>query len=316
MRWIAIALVLIGLLSGCGGPEAGHEVEANGGRIVISGAWALYPLMVCWAEEYQRQYPAVAVDISAGGAGKGMTDALANVVDLGMVSREIHPEESARGAWWISVARDAVVLTLNARHPRLAELQARGARRTELARIWMGGEWRTWDRLVEGMPAAPLHLYTRSDACGAAQTFAAYLGGQQEDLGGIGVYGDPGLAEAVRADELALGYNNINFVYDRQTGRPMPGLAVLPLDVDDSGRIEADEAVYDDLATLTAAIGAGRFPSPPARDLHLVSAGTPRRKIVRDFLRWILTAGQALVGESGYIALDDDRLSRELERLQ
>jgi len=61
------------------------------GQISLSGAFALYPLAVKWAEEFRKLHPKVKIDISGGGAGKGITDALAKVVDLGMVSRELKP---------------------------------------------------------------------------------------------------------------------------------------------------------------------------------------------------------------------------------
>ena len=57
------------------------------GTIRVSGAWALYPMMVRWGEEFRKIHPKVRVDISAGGAGKGIADALAGLVDIGMVSR-------------------------------------------------------------------------------------------------------------------------------------------------------------------------------------------------------------------------------------
>ena len=63
------------------------------GEIQLSGAFALYPMAVKWAEEFRKIHPKVRIDISAGGAGKGITDALAKVVDLGMVSRDIYPQE-------------------------------------------------------------------------------------------------------------------------------------------------------------------------------------------------------------------------------
>jgi phosphate transport system substrate-binding protein len=44
------------------------------GTIMISGAFALYPMMQRWAEEFTKAYPKVNFDVSAGGAGKGMTD--------------------------------------------------------------------------------------------------------------------------------------------------------------------------------------------------------------------------------------------------
>jgi len=51
------------------------------GRLSLSGAFALYPMAVKWAEEFKKANPAVKIDISAGGAGKGMTDVLNNMVD-------------------------------------------------------------------------------------------------------------------------------------------------------------------------------------------------------------------------------------------
>ena len=54
-----------------------------------------------------KLHPDTQFDIQAGGAGKGMTDTLAGAVDIGMVSRDIKPEETARGAYWVPVAKDA-----------------------------------------------------------------------------------------------------------------------------------------------------------------------------------------------------------------
>ncbi len=79
--------------------------------ISISGAFALYPLVVKWAEEYKKEYPEIRFNISGGGAGKGMADALSGAVDLGMFSREIHQAEKDKGVWWIGLTIDAVVPT-------------------------------------------------------------------------------------------------------------------------------------------------------------------------------------------------------------
>ena len=48
----------------------------------------------------------------------------------------------------------------------------------------------------------PVHVYTRSDACGAAETFAAWLGAKQEDLEGTAVFGDPGVTSVVQRDKV------------------------------------------------------------------------------------------------------------------
>ncbi|MFH1857342.1 MAG: substrate-binding domain-containing protein, partial [Candidatus Omnitrophota bacterium] len=274
------------------GPQplrAAGKAEALQGTITISGAWALYPMVVKWAEEFQKIYPKVKIDIAAGGAGKGMVDCLAQIADLGMVSRDIYPEEKAKGAWWVSVVKDAVVPTMNEKHPFAQALLKRGLKREEAMAIWITGTIRKWNELAGGEKTHEIHVYTRADACGAAETWAKYLGKNQEDLLGVGVYGDPGLAEAVRGDELGLGFNNINYVYDNQTKEPVKGIRILPLDLDGNGVIEEEENFYARRQDVVQAIAKGKYPSPPARNLHLVCYGRPRKEIVRVFLRWVLT---------------------------
>jgi phosphate transport system substrate-binding protein len=161
-----------------------------------------------------------------------------------------------------------------------------------------------------------IHVYTRSDACGAAETWAAYLGDyRQEDLLGVAVYGDPGLAEAVSQDPLGIGYNNLNFAYDADTGRPVAGLEIIPLDLDGNSQVDADENFYAARSDLTTAIGDGRYPSPPARALNLVTKGQPG-ELALAFTRWVLTDGQAFVEETGYIPLAQTQLQAELEKLE
>ena len=201
-------LVILFFAYSCSKGKESADTSTASGRITISGAWALYPMAVMWAAEYQKKYPDVLIDISAGGAGKGMTDALSGTVDLGMVSREINSAEIQKGAWWISVVKDAVIPVMNEKNPLRDGLLKRGLTRNEFTRIWISGKITAWNSFIVSGTNYPLHVYTRSDACGASETWAKYVGGTQEDLKGTGVYGDPGLADAVRNDIAGIGYNN------------------------------------------------------------------------------------------------------------
>jgi phosphate transport system substrate-binding protein len=303
---------------------AGAPGAAPRGSLSLSGAWALYPLAVRWQEEYRKSHPDTVVDVQAGGAGKGIADALAGVVDIGMVSREISPAEVEKGAVALAVAKDAVVATVSAKNPLLHDILRRGLKKEDLAALWMRGLPNSWEALLDPVVAAgavgrtPVHVFTRSDACGAAETWAAYLGGHQEDLAGVGVYGDPGLAEAVRRDPLAIGFNNVNFAYDARTLRPVAGLAICPIDLDGNGRIDPAESVYATRDDLVRAIAANVYPSPPARDLYFVIKATPPgprragRPLLAEFLAWVLTEGQTFVPEMGYIAVGPDRIASSL----
>ena len=293
-------------------PASGAAGRGLSGTIRVSGAWALYPMMARWADEFQKINPKVRIDVSAGGAGKGAADALSGMVDIGMVSRDIHPEEVKKGGYGVPVVKDAVLATANSANPAAKQLRAQGVKRATFASLWIEEKPLTWGQVVGNSRVTDkVRVYTRSDACGAADTWAKYLGKAQEDLKGVAVYGDPGVAEAVRKDKFGIGYNNLNYAYDLNTGRPLPGILVVPIDINGNGKLDKAESFYDTNAAVLKAIASGVYPSPPARDLFLLTKGRPKG-ITRDFILWILKDGQKNVGQAGYIQLPKQKLTKSI----
>jgi phosphate transport system substrate-binding protein len=297
-------------------PKA-YSQEKLSGQISISGAFALYPMTIKWAEEFRKINPGVRIDISAGGAGKGIADALSGMVEIGMVSREIYQEEIKKGAFPIAVTKDAVVAVISEANPALQDILSKGLRKDAGNNIWMTGKNTTWSQAFNVKSSSPIHIYTRSDACGAAEMWAKYFGKKQEDLLGVGVFGDPGLAQAVKRDPLGIGFNNIGYAYDAKTKLQVKGLRVVPLDLNNNGKIDDDENFYGSMNDLIAAIAAGKYPSPPARELYFVCKGNPKsNKVLNEFIKWVLTDGQKYVHEAGYIALPKEKISGELKKLE
>lgn len=291
--------------------------EKQSGQISISGAFALYPMVVKWADEYKKINPRVRFDISAGGAGKGISDALNGMVEIGMVSREIYPEEMKKGAFPIAVTKDAVVAVVNELNPSINEIMTKGLKKDAGNNIWITGKYTTWVQAFGVKSASPLHIYTRSDACGAAEMWAKFFGKKQEDLLGVGVFGDPGLAQAVKRDPLGIGYNNIGYAYDATTKKLIKGLKVVPVDLNNNGKIDSDENFYDSMNDIIGAIASGKYPSPPARELYFVMKGNPKNnKVLTEFIRWVLSDGQKFVNEAGYIILPEERIKSEKTKLQ
>jgi len=284
------------------------------GTISISGAFALYPITVKWADEFKKLHPNIKFNISAGGAGKGITDALSGLVDIGLASRDIDPSEVKKGAYTVYVTKDAVIPTFNTGNPNATALLAKGVKRDQFLNIFVNGTIKSWNQ-VAGKVAVPIHIYTRSDAAGAGETWAKYFGKKQEDLLGVGVYGDPGLAQAVKKDVTAIGYNNIAYLYDLKTRKQVAGVHALPIDVNGNGKIDADENFYNTVDELTAAIADGKYPSPPARNLGFLFKGKPKKKELIEFVKYVLTTGQKDVDENGYIALSKAKIQEELKKV-
>jgi phosphate transport system substrate-binding protein len=294
-----------------------YSQEKLSGQISISGAFALYPMTVKWSEEFRKINPDVRIDISAGGAGKGIADALGGMVEIGMVSREIYPEEIGKGAFPIAVTKDAVVAVISESNPDLNEILSKGLKKDAGNNIWITGKYTTWKQAFNVKSSSPIHIYTRSDACGAAEMWAKFYGKKQEDLLGVGVFGDPGLAQVVKRDPLGIGYNNIGYAYDAKTKQQIKGLRVVPIDINGNGKIDDDENFYNSMNDLIAAIASGKYPSPPARELYFVCKGTPKNnKVLNAFIKWVLTDGQQFIHEAGYIALPKEKVSSEIKKLE
>jgi phosphate transport system substrate-binding protein len=293
---------------------ASEPSQSMKGTIRISGAWALYPMMVKWGEEFRKTYPNVRVDISAGGAGKGIADALTGMVDIGMVSRDIRPEEIKPGTTYVPVVKDAVFPTINTNNPVIKKIAEKGIKKKTFNDLWIIGKPLTWGEISGTNTKNTIQVYTRSDSCGAAETWAHYLGKNQEDLKGVGVYGDPGLAEAVKRDVYGVGYNNLNYAYDAKTGLPVAGIQVIPIDVNENGKIDPTEDVSTKEKAIKA-VTSGVYPSPPARDLYLITKENFKEPS-KTFVKWILTDGQKYVSEVGYIKITPKQINESLKKLE
>ena len=312
------------ILAACGGPTApgasttvdGQNSETLRGTIAVSGAFALYPMMTVWADEFTKLHPEVQFDVQGGGAGKGMTDTLAGAVDIGMISRKIKPEEEAQGAYWVAVAKDAVFPVVSAQNPVVADLVAKGINQETFNKIFVTGEIKTWGEVV-GKPEIQdlIHVYTRSDSCGAADQWALFSGGKvQADLQGIGVNGEPALVDTVGKDPLGIGYSNLNSAFDSASGKPVQGVAVPPIDINMNGKADANE-YYPSKQDAIKIIADGTYPSPPARFENLATKGKPAG-LVLAFISWILTDGQQYLDQAGYVPLTAQQQTESLAKLK
>jgi len=297
-------------------PATYPNAEPLKGTLSISGAFALYPMMTVWAEEFTKLHPDVQFDVQGGGAGKGMTDTIAGAVDIGMISRSIKPEEEAQNIFWVSVTKDAVFPVLSDKNPVAADIIAKGISQETFKKIFITGEIKTWGEVV-GKPEITdeIHVYTRSDACGAGEMWAKFSGGKvQDDMKGIGVNGEPALVDTVIKDPLGIGYSNLNSIFDLTSGSPIPGALVSPVDVNKNGQADADE-LFKTTSEAVSAVASDKYPSPPARFENLATKGKPTG-LTLIFIEWILTDGQQFLTQAGYVPLTPDKQAESLAKLK
>jgi phosphate transport system substrate-binding protein len=262
------------------------------GSITLSGAWAIYPTAVAWGEAFQKFNPGVKINVSAGGMAKGAADAIAGLSDIGMVSRDPDTAEVKKGIVPLYVLHDAVFPFVSDKNPALGELLKKGIKKETWTAIYVNGTVARWDEAAGKKVNRPIHVYTRSDTCGAAAVWAAFMGKKQEDLRGTGAYGDPGMIEAVRRDSTGIGYSNFSYIFTRE-GAPVPGIRLVPIDANDNGVADAGEA-YAGRADAVKAIQKGIYPAT-RRNFFFVK-GKPQG-IVKTFIEFALSDEGAKIVE-------------------
>jgi phosphate transport system substrate-binding protein len=231
-----------------------------------------------------------------------------------MVGREVNEEEIKNGGWYVAVTKDAVLACGNINNPVLAELFKKGIKAETFNKIYISQEVKTWGQVAGTDNAASIEVFKRSDAGGVTESWAKFIKADQDEIKGIGIFGDPGVADAVKKSANGIGFNNTLYIYDPNTRKPYEGITPLPIDVNGNGILDPNENFYTNLDSLTTAINDGRYPSPPARNLYFISKGNPENPVVIAFLKWALKDGQKFCKESGYINLPQSVLDEQLKK--
>lgn len=164
-RWIFAlnAALLLALLSGCGGAEG----DGLTGTVRLDGSTAMSGAMAALREAFQQREPGVRVNCSGSGSGAGIESALAGTCDIGLSSRELTEEETARGAEGRLLALDGVAVVVHPDNPVTDLTMA------QLAELFTG-RVRRWTEV--GGEDRPVAVYGREAGSGTRTAFESTLG--------------------------------------------------------------------------------------------------------------------------------------------
>jgi len=242
------------------------------GTLTIAGSTTVMPICAEQARLMGVVHPGIRISVSGGGSGHGVKAAGAGDIDIGMVSRDLRPEEIAEfpNLRPVIIARDSVVIIVHPRNP-VAELT------TEEASKIFAGNITNWKEV--GGTDNPIRIITREEGSGTRDTFEEFV---MEDFGRAiaGVASVKPSNGEVRAtvvgDELAIGYLSYGFVDPTIKGVAMDGV----------------EPTLENIL-------AGKYPI--ARNLLIVTDGEPD-ELERAFIDFALGGvGQWVVVDRGYM---------------
>ncbi len=120
--------------------EAAEYTSRNlSGKLSVVGSTSVSPLMEKLAEAYKKENPEVTIDITSNGSSAGITAAKEKTADIGMVSRELSPEEG-KSLTHDAIALDGIAVVVN------NDNKASQISMAQLADVF-SGQLTIWDKL-------------------------------------------------------------------------------------------------------------------------------------------------------------------------
>ena len=279
------------------GYERTSGVSGNLGSI---GSDTLNNVMTLWAEEFQKLYPSVKIQVEGKGSSTAPPALIQGTAQIGPMSRTMKPSEvdafeTAFGykPTAVRVAVDALAVYVNKDNPleRLT-LEQVDAIFSKTRKCRAASGIGSWDEAgLDGKwTGRPISMYGRNSASGTYGYFktTALCGGDYRDE----VKEQPGSASVVQGvteDLYGIGYSGI--------GYKTSGVKTLAL---------AEQSGGTFYGTDPATVLSGEYPL--ARYLYLYVNKPPTESLdplVREFVNFVLSAqGQTVVVKDGYLPLD------------
>jgi phosphate transport system substrate-binding protein len=310
-------------------------------QVLINGAGATfpYPIYARWFDEFHRLRPDALINYQSVGSGAGMRQLRAGVLDLGASDMPLPDAELAKfpnGVLHIPTVIGAVVPTYHVPGVR-KELNFTPA---ALAGVFSGRITQWNDEEIAGvnrdvkLPGEKIVVVHRSDGSGTTFAFSDFLSKSDPDwrrtMGagtalawptGIGARGNEGVAGIVQQTPYSLGY--VELIYAKQNRIPF-------------GRVRnsSGKFVKAGIESMRAAAAGSARAMPEDFRVSIVNSPDPeaypiasytwlltplripdarKRRIITDFLKWMLAAGQRMAEPMGYTPLPASVAAKALQ---
>jgi len=247
-----------------------------------AGSTTVLPVVSTAANIWHKQHPDVTITVSGGGSGVGIASMIQGTADIGMASREIDAEETAKLHGKVkvfSIAKDAVAVVVS------KSVYIGGVHQLSLKQIAgiYRGEIKNWKNV--GGPDARIFVIDKEPSRGTRHVFAeAVLGDAHARAPGASV-----ISGSNNEEQSLVAHSNsaIGMLSNAWLNDAVRGVAVG----------EGHHAVLPDIQHVRD----GSYPISRGLHVLLPKNGPPEARAFVDFL--LSPEGQEIVRQSGYLAV-------------
>jgi phosphate transport system substrate-binding protein len=273
--------------------------------VVVSGTRFAYPLIQIWIDTYNEVNPDVQIIIEARGSADPQYDILIEAYE--------QPEEVKVKREYVYIARYPILPVANQKSAFAKIYSDKGLNRALIHHLYFHDLFADSEKEIK--IKEPFTIYTRLQKGGAPIAFTKFFGFEQKDIKGKAIAGaDEHLLKAIIRDSTAVSYLPLTLVYDHASRKQTSGLIVLPVDLNDNGKVSDEEKIYADLASLIGKLENSEpreLKNLPIEYLHLSvdkKGATPEAVA---FLKWVMENGHKDLHHLGYLLPQTTKKEKE-----
>lgn len=262
------------LLGGCSfSAQRGQDQQLS-----VSGSTTILPIAEQAADGFKESNPGTKVLVSGLGSSAGIQAVIAGTADVGTSSRDLKPEELAKGLVPVPIAHDGIAVIVNPSNP------VRSLTTTELREVF-AGKITNWNEV--GGPDRHIDLVNRDEASGTRQAFKSIVMADSDfDPSAAVLPGTGQVRDVVARSAGAIGYISLGFVAPRFTTTSVKAL------------------VIDGIAPTEATVASRAYPL--SRSLYMLTKG-PRRGLAKAYMDYVLSpqVQSQTIREAGFVPVSE-----------
>ena len=308
MLSVASVLMVIVLLAGCSNsqptpPSPNPTASTLSGTIEIDGSSTVFPITEAVAEEFRKIYPQVRINAGISGTGGGFKRFVAGETQISDASRPISASEKEQaaknGIEWVEmpVAVDGLSVMVNPQNTWVTSMTV-----AELKKLWEPeSPIKRWNQIRSDWPDQPINLYGPGTDSGTFDYFTEVIVGKAKSSRAdfTASEDDNVLVQGIAGDRNALGYFGYAYYVENKDK-----LKPVAIDAGKGAVLPSKETIDDTTYT------------PLSRPLFIyANKAALARPEVKEFIRFYMTEGQALVSEVGYIPMQPSVYIENLGKL-
>lgn len=303
---LCIALVAV-VAAGCGGKgsQTGGPQKLSG-IVNIDGSSTVYPIAEAVAEEFQKKYPGVRVNVGTSGSGGGFKKFTAGETDISNASRSIKDTEKEKAKEnkieyiEFPIAYDGISVVVNKDNNFVQSLTV-----DELKKIWEpNSKISKWNQVRPEWPNLEIKLFAPGTDSGTFDYFTETINGKEKASRSdfTASEDDNMLVQGVAGNKGSLGYFGYSYYAENQDK-----LKLVAIDGGKgSGPVSPSEKAIID----------GSY-KPLSRPLYIyVNKASLKKPEVMEFVKFFMTEGEKLVKESKNVPLAAEQYQNNLKKLE